>query len=222
MGIWQSTLAKAVTLSGIGVHSGKAVTITLRPAAPNTGVVFQSAEKTEQLPAIIARLADTELAVTIGTKDSLNVSTIEHLMATFSGLGVDNVLVEIHGNEVPILDGSAMPIVEAIDEAGIMAQSAPRRVIEVLKPVRIDNGHQWAELTPYDGFAVDIDIDFRHAAINRQRLVLDITPQNFRKEIASARTFGFMQDAVRLRAAGFGLGASTHNTVILSEDGVLN
>lgn len=217
---WQSTLAKPATLSGVGVHSGKTISITLRPAPVNTGVVFRCAGET--VSATINRLAATELAVSVGTKDGVTVSTIEHLMASLSALNVDNVIVDIDGAEVPILDGSALPFIEAIETAGITTQNAPRRVIEVLKPVRIDNGQQWAELLPHDGFKLDIDIDFDHVSIGRQRLIMDITPDNFRNEVAPARTFGFMRDAERLRAAGFGLGASTKNTVVLSEEGVVN
>lgn len=219
---WQSTLGKAVELSGIGVHGGKTISVTLRPAGPNSGITFQRKDTHQRISATIAKLAATELAVSVGDKNGANICTIEHLMSAFSGLGIDNALVEIDGAEVPILDGSALPFVEAIDRAGIVLQTAPRRVIEVLKPVRIDNGQQWAELFPHDGFKLDIDIDFDHAVISRQRLVLDITPQTFRREIAGARTFGFMRDAERLRAAGFGLGASCDNTVVLSEEGVLN
>ncbi len=220
---WQSTLAKAVRLSGIGVHGGKTVALTLYPAESNTGIVFRCVKSGTLVPAVLARLMGTELAVAVGQKNGACFSTIEHLMAACSGLGIDNVIVEIDGAEVPILDGSSAPFVEAILDAGIVAQSAPRRVIEVLRPVRIDNGSQWAELLPYDGFRVDIDIEFEHEAIGRQRLILDITPQSFADEIASARTFGFMQDAERLRAAGFGLGASLENTVVLGEQGdVLN
>ena len=196
--------------------------LTLHPAQPHTGIVFQRAGEDGTIPATFTRLSSTNFAVAVGDKNGANICTIEHLMASFSALGVDNALVEIDGSEVPILDGSAAPFVEAIDEAGITHQNAPRRFIEVLHPVRIDNGHQWAELLPHNGFKLDIDIDFKHAAINRQRLVLEITAQSFRTEIARARTFGFIQDAERLRAAGFGLGASYDNTVVLGKEGVLN
>jgi UDP-3-O-[3-hydroxymyristoyl] N-acetylglucosamine deacetylase len=219
---WQSTLAKAVRLEGIGIHSGMPVSLTLHPAPTDAGIIFQHKGSSELIPAVLPRLAGTELAVAVGDKNGMCVSTIEHVMAALSALGVDNALVEIVGSEVPILDGSAAPYVDAIDDAGIVTQSAPRRFIEVLKPVRIDNGSQWAELLPYDGFKLDIDIDFEHGAISRQRLILDITPHSFRNEIASARTFGFMQDAERLRAAGYGLGASFDNTVVLGDEGILN
>lgn len=219
---WQSTLVRAISLSGIGIHTGKPVTLNINPAPADMGIVFQLKGSAELIPAVLARMVGTELAVAVGDKNGASVSTIEHLMAAFSALGVDNALIDIDAGEIPILDGSAMPFVEAIDEAGIITQAAPRKFIEVLKPVRIDNGSQWAELLPYDGFRLDIDIDFSHAAISRQRLILDVTPHSFRNEIASARTFGFMRDAEQLRAAGFSLGASMHNTVVLGDEGVLN
>ena len=219
---WQSTLGKSVTLNGIGVHSGKPVSLTLHPAPADAGIIFQHKGSAELIPAVLARLTGTELAVAVGDKNGMCISTIEHVMAAFSALGVDNALIEVVGSEIPILDGSAVPYVEAIDEAGIVTQSAPRKFIEVLRPVRIDNGTQWAELLPYDGFKLDIDIDFAHGAISRQRLILDVTPHSFRNEIAPARTFGFMRDAERLHAQGYGLGASFENTVVLGDEGVLN
>lgn len=218
---WQSTLAKDVSLTGPGVHSGRQTTLTLRPAEPNTGILFCK-KGGAFLPAHVSKLAGTELAVTLGDDNGFRVSTVEHVMAALRGLQIDNAVVELDGEEAPILDGSALPYVAAMEGSGIVQQSAPRRVIEVLKPVRIDNGTQWAELLPYDGFRLDIDIDFDHPAVGRQRLVFDQDKQNFKNEIAGARTFGFFRDAERLRAAGFGLGASLANTVVLGEKAVMN
>lgn len=219
---WQSTLANPVPLSGIGVHSGQPASIVLNPAPANSSIVFRIAGSDETILAHISKLADTRLAMAVANKTGAAVSTIEHLMAALSGLRIDNAIIDIEGSEIPILDGSALPLVEAIEQAGIISQNAARRVIEILRPVRIDNGKQWAELLPYDGFKIDIDIDFDHPAIGRQHLVMDVTPQAFRNEISAARTFGFFKDAERLQTAGFGRGASVNNTIIIGAEGIIN
>ncbi len=218
--VWQSTLAKPVRLDGIGVHSGRASSVAISPAPPHSGIVFY--RDGQPVPAQVSKLAATELASILGCDDGSTISTVEHIMASLRGLGIDNAAIDIEGGEVPILDGSAAPFVAAIDAVGTVVQNVPRRVIEVLKPVRIDNGSQWAELLPYHGFKLDIEIDFASQAIGRQRYCADVTAQSFRDDLAPARTFGFFKDAERLRAAGFGLGASLANTVVLGEQNVLN
>jgi UDP-3-O-[3-hydroxymyristoyl] N-acetylglucosamine deacetylase len=164
----------------------------------------------------------TELATVIGDPSGAAVSTIEHLMAAFAGLGIDNALVEIDGPEVPILDGSAAPFVDAIEDAGVERLDTPRSYIEILKTVRIENGAQFGELTPHAGFRVDVEIAFDCAAIGRQRVVIDVDPGTFREELAGARTFGFLRDVERLRGAGFALGASLDNTVVIADESVVN
>ncbi|WP_112662914.1 UDP-3-O-acyl-N-acetylglucosamine deacetylase [Microvirga flavescens] len=223
----QTTLRAAVTLSGVGVHSGGEVKIALHPAEVNHGIAFLRTG----LPGGLDRVIDakhlavtaTELCTVIGDRESGAVATIEHLMAALSGLGVDNVLVEIDGPEVPILDGSSAPFVDAIDQVGLVTQNAARRYIKVLKSVRVTMGKGFAELHPNDrSFKLDVEIDFPTPIIGRQRKMIELSPSVFRREISRARTFGFMSDVEKLWSAGFALGASLENTVALGEDGVIN
>ncbi len=226
-GAKQTTLREAVAVSGVGVHSGLPVTLSLHPADDDTGIVFQrvgidgSIER--EIRADVRAVTATEFATVLGDASGPLCSTAEHLLAALRGLNVDNVLVEIDGPEVPIMDGSAAPFVEALDQAGLTARALPRRYIEVLKPVRVARGDAFGELRPYGhGFRVEAEIDFDHPLIGQQAVALDITPDTFRREIARARTFGFMKDVARLWSAGFALGASFDNTLVITEDRVLN
>jgi UDP-3-O-[3-hydroxymyristoyl] N-acetylglucosamine deacetylase len=222
----QTTLRAPVTLSGCGVHSGDEVRVVLHPAEANHGIVFLRTG----LPGGRDRLIDarhvavsaTELCTVIGERESGAVATIEHLMSALYGLGVDNVLVEIDGVEVPILDGSAEPYIQAIDQVGIAFCNAPRRLIKVLKPVRASQGKAFAELRPDDAFKVDVEIDFGDMIIGRQRRALTLSSMVYRRDVARARTFGFMRDVERLWKAGFALGASLENTVAVGDDGIVN
>ena len=166
----------------------------------------------------------TELATVLGDDNSGPcVSTIEHVMATLCGLGVDNALIEIDGPEAPIMDGSAAAFVAAIDQAGIVALPEARRYTKVLKPIRVDKGDAYGELTPYDrGFHVDVTIDFAHPLIGKQAIALEVEPTTFRREVARARTFGFMKDVSKLWSAGYALGASLENTLVVADDRLLN
>jgi UDP-3-O-[3-hydroxymyristoyl] N-acetylglucosamine deacetylase len=223
----QTTLRAAVSLSGVGVHSGDEVQIILHPAEADHGIVFLRTGLTGDHDRLIdARhltVTATELCTVIGDRESGAVATIEHLMAAFTGLGIDNVLVEIDGPEVPILDGSSAPFVEAIDQVGIVVLPAARRYLKVLRPVRVTQGKAFAELIPNERcFRLDVEIDFADAVIGRQRKACDLTAAFFRKEISRARTFGFMRDVEKLWGAGFALGASLDNTVAIGEDGIIN
>jgi UDP-3-O-[3-hydroxymyristoyl] N-acetylglucosamine deacetylase len=223
----QTTLRAAVSLSGVGVHSGDDVKMTLHPAEAGHGIAFLRTG----LPGGLDRIIDarhlsvtaTELCTVIGDRDDGAVATIEHLMAAFAGLGIDNVLVEIDGPEVPILDGSAALFVDAIDQVGIVAMNATRRYLKVLRPIRVTQGRGFAELLPNDrAFRLDVEIDFATPVIGRQRRTVDLSPSLFRREISRARTFGFMRDVEKLWSAGFALGASLENTVAIGEDGIIN
>lgn len=223
----QLTLASPAAVSGIGVHSGDSVRMAVHPADADHGIVFLRTG----LPSGIDRLIDarhvnvvaTELCTVVGDRESGAVATIEHLMAALAGLGVDNALVEVDGAELPILDGSSAPFVEAIDAAGLVACDAPRRHLRVRRPVRAENGRGFVELAPHDGpLRLDVEIDFPNAVIGRQRRVCELRPDVFRREVARARTFGFMSDVERLWKAGFALGASLDNTVALSDEAVVN
>ncbi|MGO9006497.1 MAG: UDP-3-O-acyl-N-acetylglucosamine deacetylase [Beijerinckiaceae bacterium] len=223
----QTTLETRVVLSGSGVHSNVPVTIVLNPAEANTGIVFRRSGIPGQPPRLIkanwSRVTMTELCTMIGDGARASVATVEHLLAAFLGLGIDNVLVEIDGPEVPIMDGSSAEFVEAIDQAAIDVLDAPCRYLKIVKPVRVESGRSYCELRPSDsGLRLEVEIDFECAAIGRQKKTLNLAPTVFRRELARARTFGFLSDVERLWNAGFALGACLENTVALRGDRVLN
>lgn len=223
----QTTLRDRVTLVGKGVHSNAPVNLVLHPAQAGSGIVFLRTGlpggRERLIQARWSEVSTTELCTVIGQRDDASVSTVEHLLAAFSGLGVDNALVEIDGPEVPIMDGSAGDFVAAIDEVGLVRQSAARRFIKILKPVRVDHAGAFSELRPGDrGFSLDVEIDFAAGVIGRQRRHLDLTPDTFRRELARARTFGFLRDVERLWKAGLALGASLENSVALDGERILN
>ncbi len=216
----QTTLADTVRLDGIGVHRGKAASVTIAPAPVDTGILFSSTNGAE----LIARydmVRSTALSTVIGDASG-TIATIEHLMAALCGLGIDNAYVEVDGDEVPILDGSSAPFVAAFESVGLKRQRAGRRVIRVLKPVRVSQGDAVAELAPCDHQAFDVTIDFDTPAIGRQALAFALTPDFFRAELARARTFGFLRDVEGLWSKGFALGASYDNAVVIGDDEVLN
>ena len=226
-GAKQTTLRDHVAVSGIGVHSGSPVTLSLHPADDDAGIVFQRVNSdgavAREIRADVRAVTATEFATVLGDASGPLCSTAEHLLATLRGLNVDNVIVEIDGPEVPIMDGSAAPFVDAIDQAGLTARALPRRYIEVIKPVRVSRGDAVGELRPYQhGFRVEAEIDFDHPLIGHQELALDVEPKSFRREVARARTFGFMKDVAKLWGAGYALGASFDNTLVVTEDRVLN
>jgi UDP-3-O-[3-hydroxymyristoyl] N-acetylglucosamine deacetylase len=223
----QNTLREQVSVAGIGVHSGLPATVTLHPAEADTGIVFwrsgMADRKDREIPAVFRSVTATEFATVLGDKHGPAVSTTEHVLAALNGLGVDNAVVEVDGPEVPIMDGSAAPFVDAIDRAGIATMSEPRRYIRVLKPVRVNADGCYGELRPYGhGLRIETEIEFNHAMIGRQKFAVDIEPNMFRRELARARTFGFMRDVTKLWGAGYALGASFENTVVIAEDRILN
>ena len=223
----QTTLRAPVILAGVGVHSGREVKVVLHPAEADHGVVFLRTGlpggRDRLIEARHLAVTATELCTVIGQPESGAVATVEHLMSALSGLGVDNVLVEVDGAEVPILDGSAAPFVTAIEQVGVVSVRAPRRYLKVLKPIRVTRGRAVAELQPNTrGFRLDVEIDFDNPIIGRQRRVFDLTAATYRKEISRARTFGFIGDVEKLWKAGFALGASLNNTVAIGESAVIN
>ena len=223
----QTTLRESISVSGIGVHSGSGVKLTLHPAEANHGIVFlrtNCADGRERLiPADYRSVSATELCTVIGEGQTGGVSTIEHVMAALRALGVDNAVVEVDGFEVPILDGSAADFIDAIDQVGIVSQNASRRYVKVLRPVRITQGRGFSELLPREsGFQLDVEIDFPTPIIGRQRKVVELTPKVFREEISRARTFGFVSDVERLWKMGFALGSSLENSVAIGDDGIIN
>jgi UDP-3-O-[3-hydroxymyristoyl] N-acetylglucosamine deacetylase len=223
----QTTLRNRAVVAGTGVHSGLPVTLTLHPAEAGTGVVFVrcacDGRPERELRANARSVTATELATVLGDPSGPGVSTIEHIMAALAGLGVDNATIELDGPEAPIMDGSAAPFVAAIDRVGVVTLAAPRRYTKVLKPVRVARDDAYGELRPYArGFRVEVEIDFDHPVIGKQSLAIDVEPAEFRREIARARTFGFLRDVAKLWRAGYALGASLENTLVLTDSRVLN
>ncbi|HKQ55637.1 MAG TPA: UDP-3-O-acyl-N-acetylglucosamine deacetylase [Methyloceanibacter sp.] len=225
IGARQTTLASEVSLTGTGVHSGAPVSVTLCPADGDSGIRFLLSNGNGHETEIAAdqrSVTGVTLCTVIGDGNGSSISTVEHLMAALRGLGVDNALIEIDSSEVPIMDGSASSFVEAIDEVGLAELEAPRRYLKVLKKVTVEEAGAYGELSPHNGFHLDIAIDFDTPLIGNQRIEIDLNPGSFRREIARARTFGFMKDVERLWAAGLALGASLDNTVAIGDDRIIN
>jgi UDP-3-O-[3-hydroxymyristoyl] N-acetylglucosamine deacetylase len=223
----QTTLRVDASVAGIGVHSGLPATLTLHPADANTGIVFLrtgcDGQPDREIRADVRAVTATEFATVLGDPSGPLCSTAEHVLAALSGLGVDNAVVEIDGPEVPIMDGSAEPFVNAIDQAGIVTLNVPRRFIQVLKPVRVTRDSSIGELKPnLRGFRVEVEIEFDNALIGRQALSLDVEPASFRRDVARARTFGFMRDVSKLWSAGYALGATFDNTLVVTDNRILN
>lgn len=221
----QHTLKNTVELSGIGLHSGKTVSLRLRPAAPDHGIVFKRTDMEEGknlVPAKHDRVVDTRLCTLIANEHGARIGTIEHLMAALRGLGIDNVLVELDAAEVPVMDGSSKPFIDAIDTVGIQAQAAPRRAIKILKEVIVKDGDKMVRLSPSNVPVFAGRIEFAHADIGAQDFTLKLVNGNFRHDVADCRTFGFLKEAEMLRAAGLGLGGSLQNAIILDDQGVMN
>ncbi len=220
----EHTLATSVQCTGIGLHKGRPVDLTLRPAAAGTGVLFvrTDLEPHVRFPARGEWVKDTLLATSLVNGDE-RLSTVEHLISAFSGLGVDNCTVEVAGPELPIMDGSAAPFVYLIRQAGLRAQSRMRRRLVIRKPIEVREGNRFVRVVPSRSFRVSIDIDYPHPAIGQQRIsALRLTPERYAREIAPARTFGFLKDAQLLQANGLALGASLQNAIVLDESSVLN
>ncbi len=225
IGARQTTLAEEVELSGTGVHSGAPVSLTLHPADADTGYRFLVSKRgriVADIPTSVSQVKNLTLCTVIGDDSGTTVGTVEHLLAALRGLSVDNCIIEIDSREVPIMDGSSAPFVEAIDRAGIRELSEPRKFIQVLKPVRVQEGDCWGELLPHTSFSLDVEIDFDTPLIGRQRYACEMSPGAFRNEISRARTFGFMRDVEKLWKAGLALGASLENTVALGDDRIIN
>jgi UDP-3-O-[3-hydroxymyristoyl] N-acetylglucosamine deacetylase len=221
----QRTLKSLIRASGVGLHTGQKVRIALRPAPPDTGVVFRRIDLASpvDLPARADLVGAARLASTL-VKGEVKVHTVEHLMSALSGLGVDNVFVDIDAAELPIMDGSASPFALLIQQAGIEEQAAPKRFLRVRKTVEVKDGDKWARLEPHQGFKLSFSIDFRHPVIDRstQSVTVDFAETSYLKEIARARTFGFMHEVEDLKGSGFALGGGLDNAVVLDEQGVLN
>jgi UDP-3-O-[3-hydroxymyristoyl] N-acetylglucosamine deacetylase len=222
----QTTLRSQATVTGVGVHSGLPVNLTLGPASVDAGFIFVrtgSDGAGRQVRALAKSVTSTEFATVLGDQQGPLVSTAEHVLAALRGMGIDNATIEVDGPEVPIMDGSSGPFVAAIDQAGIVEQSAARRFIEVLKPVQVKLGESIGELRPYArGFRAEVEIDFANPVIGRQNFAIDLNPEGFRRDISRARTFGCMNDVAKLWNAGFALGASLENSMVFDNERLLN
>jgi len=219
----QKTLKASIHCRGIGLHSGARINMALHPGAPGTGIVFRRRDAGgAEIKAQWGNVVDSSLCTTIGGRDGVAVATVEHLMAAFAGLEVDNAVVELDGPEVPVMDGSAAPFVFLIECAGLVEQALPRQAIKVLKPVSVGAPGKSAALLPADGLCLSFAIDFSSDAINRQELTLAIEPETFKHDISRARTFGFLHEVKQMRAAGLARGGSLDNAIVISGDRVLN
>jgi len=215
----QTTLSGVVERSGVALHSGEQVSVRLCPAAPDTGIVFRSGGV--DVPATLIHVVDTQLATTIGRGD-VRIRTVEHLLAACSGMGLDNLCVEVTGSEVPALDGCAAAWVEAIDTAGLESQAAPKRWAVIRRSFQLDDGPRWARLVPSDETALDVRIDFEHPSVGQQHLALSLQTGTFADELAWARTFGFERHVPAMHRMGLVRGGSLDNALVFGDNGPLN
>jgi UDP-3-O-[3-hydroxymyristoyl] N-acetylglucosamine deacetylase len=229
----QRTLKSPTRAVGLGVHSGQKVELTLQPAAPDSGIVFRRVDLPVpvEIPVSVTSVSDTRMATTIspgGLTGQPTVQTIEHLLSACAGLGLDNLLIDIDGEEVPVLDGSAASFVYLLQSAGIVTQDAPKRFVRVKKAVEVRDGEgeslKWARLEPYHGYRLSFEIEFNHPAVDEtgQQVVFDFSEGQYKRDIARARTFGFTKDVEMMRARGLGLGGSLDNVIVVDDSRVLN
>jgi UDP-3-O-[3-hydroxymyristoyl] N-acetylglucosamine deacetylase len=221
----QRTLKNSIRAQGVGMHSGQKVLMTLRPAPPDTGIVFRRTDldPPAEVRAHALNVGDTQLGTTLINGEA-RVSTVEHLLSAFAGLGIDNAIVEVSAPEVPIMDGSAGPFVFLMQSAGFEDQRAPKKFVRVKQRVRVEEGDKWAEFRPFDGFKVNFEIEFNHPLFKRRgnKASMDFSTTSFLKEVSRARTFGFMRDLEMLRARNLALGGSFDNAIVLDDFRVLN
>jgi len=223
--IRQRTLKTVIRATGVGLHTGKKVLLTLRPAAVDTGIIFRRVDLDEpvDIPACAQNVGDTRLSTTL-ERDGVRISTVEHLLSAFAGLGIDNAYVDVSAPEVPIMDGSAGPFVFLIQSAGVEEQGAPKRFIRIKKRVEVRDGDKIARFEPFEGFKVSFGIDFDHPVFNEasQSATIDFSSTSFVKEVSRARTFGFLRDLEMLRARNLALGGSMDNAIVVDDYRVLN
>jgi UDP-3-O-[3-hydroxymyristoyl] N-acetylglucosamine deacetylase len=221
----QRTLKNAIRATGVGLHTGQKVFMTIRPAADNAGIVFRRVDLDPpvDVPADAQLVGETMLGTTL-IKDGVKVATVEHLLSALAGLGIDNAYIDLSAAEVPIMDGSAAPFVFLLQSAGITEQNALKKFIRIREPVRVEDGDKWAEFRPYDGFKVNFQIDFDHPVFKShlQSVSIDFSTTSFLREVSRARTFGFLRDIEMLRANRLALGGSIDNAVVLDDFRVLN
>lgn len=221
----QRTIKTAIRATGVGLHSGRKVYMTLRPAAENSGITFRRVDLDEpvDIPADPRLVGETMLGTTL-IKDGVKVATVEHLMSALAGLGIDNLNVDLSAPEVPIMDGSAGPYIFLLQSAGIEEQNAAKKFIRIRKKIRVEDGDKWAELTPFNGFKVNFEISFNHPVFNKlsRKASIDFSSTSFLKEVSRARTFCFLRDVETLRARNLTLGGSMDNAIVLDDYRILN
>lgn len=219
----QTTIRKSVTCSGVGLHSGRKVEFTLRPAEEDSGIMFclKNGKGSRFISPEPGNVCGNVLATTIGDENGA-ISTVEHLLASIRGLGIDNIMIEVDGKEVPIMDGSASSFVYLLRSAGVRKLNKPRRFLAVTKAFEHRDGDKVIRVEPYDGFRVDYEIDFDHPKIGRQIMSFDLSPESFTRRVAKARTFGFLKEVEMMHKSGLALGGSLENAVVLDEYGVIN
>ena len=223
--IKQRTLKNVIRATGVGLHSGEKVYLTLRPAAANVGIIFRRVDLDEPviIPAKAENVGDTQLSTTL-IQDGVRISTVEHLLSAIAGLGIDNIYIDVSASEVPIMDGSAGPFVFLLQSAGIEEQDAPKRYIKIKRKIVVSDGDKWASFEPFNGFKVSFSIDFEHPVFKTrlQKSSIDFSSTSFVKEISRARTFGFMKDIEMLRQRNLALGGSMDNAIVVDDYRVLN
>ncbi|MGW8182544.1 MAG: UDP-3-O-acyl-N-acetylglucosamine deacetylase [Burkholderiales bacterium] len=223
--IHQRTLKNLIRATGVGLHTGAKVYMTLRPAPANSGIIFRRIDLAEpvEIKATPHAVGDTRLSSCL-ERDGVRVQTVEHLMSAFAGLGIDNAYVDLSAPEVPIMDGSAAPFVFLLQSAGIEEQSAPKKFIRVLSPIMVEEGEKWVRLEPHNGFKLSLSIDFDHPVFDKTRksVSVDFSDTSYVKEVSRARTFGFMQDVETMSGQGLALGGSLDNAIVMDEYRVLN
>ena len=221
----QRTTKRAVSIAGVGLHSGGSARLTVRPAGAGAGIVFRRIDHGfgEPVAATLANVVDTRLATTLG-RGGTRVATVEHLLAALAGLGVDNALVDVAGPELPVVDGSAAPFVRLLRAAGVREVAAPKRFLRVLREVTVADGEAVATLKPYDGFRVEYTVEYDHPFFDGrpQYAAVDFATATFERDVSHARTFGFLADVAKLQAAGLALGGGLANAVVLDDDGIIN
>lgn len=224
--IKQRTLKRIVQATGVGLHTGKKVTLTMRPAPANTGIIYRRTDLNPPVdfPADAKSVRDTMLCTCLVNEDNVRISTVEHLNAALAGLGIDNLIIEVDAAEIPIMDGSASPFVFLLLDAGIEELNSAKKFLRLKETVRVEDGDKWAELSPFNGFSLDFTIDFNHPAIDSstQRYAMSFSAENFVRDISRARTFGFMRDIEYLQSKGLCLGGSFDCAIVVDDYRVLN
>ncbi len=221
----QKTFKSSISCTGVALHSGNKVSMTLLPGDPDSGIIFKRTDISgggAEIAATWDNVVETTMCTTLGNKDGVTISTVEHLMAALAGSNIDNAVIEVNGPEVPVMDGSAAPFVFLVECAGTIEQDKPRRYIRVLKAITVEDGEKSASIVPSDGFTVDFDINFESAAVSRQSISIGMAGDTFKNEVSRARTFGFLHEVEALRAAGLAKGGSLENAVVVSGDKVIN